>query len=80
MLWEISPDDADKDAVTIRNTNGEIIAPGIMFETALELVNAHNRGIEEALRPKSYFYDFKGDDLGAILCERVRALQRKKTF
>ncbi|MFV0353477.1 MAG: hypothetical protein ACK5JF_14420 [Oscillospiraceae bacterium] len=49
MIWEISPDDAGKNFVSIYNTAGEPVAETVGFETALQLVREHNRAVERAL-------------------------------
>ena len=49
MLWEISPDAAVQDAVRIRTTSGECFTAPLPLESAIEIVNEHNRAVERAL-------------------------------
>lgn len=51
MLWNISPDDANKNIVTIRDRQGVAVAAPVGMETALELVHEHNEAVYRIMVP-----------------------------
>lgn len=45
-LWKIAPQDAANNLVAVRKLNGETVTLFLSMETALEIVEEHNKAVE----------------------------------